>query len=116
MKKALIICAAGMSSSMIAKKVTDFFADKDLPIELDSTTVSNAPGIIAKDKFDLYLVSPQAKMSYDNLKKEVEKTGKAIQNIPPKAYVPTDDGILELSKQVFTYFKPQLQAEKNGGQ
>ncbi|SPX05252.1 PTS system cellobiose-specific transporter subunit IIB [Enterococcus faecium] len=29
MKKALIICAAGMSSSMMASKTTDFFKQKE---------------------------------------------------------------------------------------
>lgn len=113
MKKALIICAAGMSSSMIAKKVTEFFENKNLPIELDATTISTAPGIIEKDKYDLYLVSPQAKMAFNNLEKDANKVGKPIESIPPQAYLPTNEGILELSKMVFTIFKPELQAEKN---
>ena len=34
MKKALIICAAGMSSSMMAKKTTDYFAETPEKCEL----------------------------------------------------------------------------------
>lgn len=111
MKKALIICAAGMSSSMIARKVTEFFKEKNLPIELDATTVSNAPSIMDKGEFDLFLVSPQAKMSFEPLQRHAEKIGKPIQNIPPQSYIPTEDSIKSLAKQVFTEFKPALQKE-----
>lgn len=112
MKKVLIICAAGMSSSLIAKKTTDFFAEKNIPIELDATTVSKAPQLIERDEFDFYLVSPQAKMSYDKLAKDAERIGKPIDNIPPTSYIPTEAGITNIAKQVFTQLKPQLQAEK----
>lgn len=112
MKKVLIICAAGMSSSLIAKKTTDFFKEKNVPIELDATTVSKAPQLIQRDEFDFYLVSPQAKMSYETLAKEAQKAGKPIDNIPPQSYIPTEAGITSLAKQVFTQMKPLLQSEK----
>ena len=78
MKKVLIICEGGMSSSLIAKKTTDFFKTKNVPIELDATTVSKAPQLIQRGDFDFYLVSPQAKMSYEGLAKEAEKMGLPI--------------------------------------
>lgn len=112
MKKVLIICAAGMSSSLIAKKTTDFFKEKNVPIELDATTVSKAPSMMARDEFDFYLVSPQAKMSYEGLAKEAAKINKPIDNIPPTSYIPTEAGITNIAKQVFTQLKAQLQAEK----
>ncbi len=40
MKKALIICAAGMSSSMMAKKTTDYFKNKNIDIEVDAITAT----------------------------------------------------------------------------
>lgn len=111
-KKALIICAAGMSSSLIAKKVTEFFEGKNLPIELDATTVSLASGIIDRDEFDLYLLSPQAKMNYDKLKAQTDSKGKKLENIPPTSYVPTETGITSLAKQVFIEFRDELKASK----
>lgn len=100
MKKALIICAGGMSSSMIAKKTTDYLQSNGKDIELDATTAAQGADIIAEDKFDLYLISPQTKMYYDNLKKSADKTGKPIVNIPPQAYVPIPMGIEKMAKVV----------------
>ncbi|EOT25673.1 PTS cellobiose transporter subunit IIB [Enterococcus saccharolyticus] len=97
MKKALIICAGGMSSSVIAKKTTEFFASKGKEIELDATSASQGASTISKDEYDLYLVSPQTKMYFDNLKKAADKTNKPIVNIPPQAYVPIPMGIQKLA-------------------
>lgn len=114
MKKALIICNAGMSSSLMAKKATDFFKAKDVPIELDATTVSKSQEFFKKGEFDLYLVSPQIKMYYDQIAKEADAANKLVANIPPQAYIPTEDGVSNLAKLTFTELKPLLQAEKNG--
>lgn len=100
MKKALIICAGGMSSSMIAKKTTDYLQSEGKEIELDATSASQGADMIENDKFDLYLVSPQTKMYFDNLKKAAEKKGKPIVNIPPQAYVPIPMGIEKMAKLV----------------
>lgn len=100
MKKALIICAAGMSSSMIAKKTTDYLQSEGKEIKLDATTATQGADIIEEDKFDLYLVSPQTKMYYDDLKKIADKAGKPLVNIPPQAYVPIPMGIEKMAKLV----------------
>lgn len=100
MKKALIICAGGMSSSMIAKKTTDLLQSKGKEIELDATSATQGSKMIEKDQFDLYLVSPQTKMYFDNLKKSADKTGKPIINIPPQAYIPIPMSTEKMAKLV----------------
>lgn len=100
MKRALIICAGGMSSSLIAKKTTDYLQSKGQEIELDATSATQGAKTIDKDQFDLYLVSPQTKMYFDNLKKAADKTGKPIVNIPPQAYIPIPMGIEKMAKLV----------------
>lgn len=100
MKKALIICAGGMSSSVIAKKTTEKLQADGHEIELDSTSASQGIKIIEKDTFDLYLVSPQTKMYFDNLEKSAKKQNKPIVNIPPQAYVPIDMGIEKMATLV----------------
>ncbi|MGX7358827.1 PTS cellobiose transporter subunit IIB [Dolosigranulum pigrum] len=100
MKKALIICAAGMSSSLIAKKTTKYFEEQGMDIELDAISTSQGNKTIEKDEFDLYLVSPQAKMYFDSLKKVADKKDKPIINIPPQAYVPIPMGIEKMAKLV----------------
>lgn len=93
MKKALIICAGGMSSSLIAKKTTDYFKELGKDIELDATSQSQGAKIIEKDEFDLYMVSPQTKMYFKNLEKLAAKKNKPIIIIPSQAYVPIPMGI-----------------------
>ena len=94
MKKALIICAGGMSSSVIAKKTTESLQGKGNEIQVDGANT------IAKDEYDLYLVSPQTKMYFDSLEKSAKKYNKPIVNIPPQAYVPIPMGIDKLSNVI----------------
>ena len=100
MKQALIICAGGMSSSVIAKKTTEYFKERGEEIELDATSASQGAATIAKDEYDLYLVSPQTKMYFANLEKAAIKYQRPIVNIPPQAYVPIPMGIEKLAAVV----------------
>jgi len=100
MKKVLIICAAGMSSSLMAKKTTEYFEENGKEIVLDSTTVSEGSKKIESGEFDLYLVSPQAKMNYKTLKATGDRIGKPVVNIPPQAYAPIPMGIEKLGNVI----------------
>lgn len=100
MENALIICAAGMSSSLVAKKASEYFEKNGKAIHVDATTISKAPDIIDQDKYDLYLISPQAKMTFDTMKQRADAVGKPITNIPPQAYVPIPMGIEKLAKLI----------------
>ncbi|GMA69014.1 PTS cellbiose transporter subunit IIC [Leuconostoc litchii] len=93
MKKALIICAAGMSSSMMAKKTTDYFKNKDIDIEVDAITATEGEEAIRSRNFDLYLISPQTTMYLDGFKKIGEEVGRPVVSIPFKAYIPIPTGI-----------------------
>ncbi|WP_233879499.1 PTS cellobiose transporter subunit IIB [Virgibacillus halodenitrificans] len=104
MKKVLIICAAGMSSSLMAKKTTEYFKSKEKNIEVDFTTVSEGGKMIGSGKFDMYLVSPQAKMHYKNLKEAGERVEKPVVNIPPQAYVPIPMGVEKLGNLILAEF------------
>lgn len=96
MKKALIICAGGMSSSLLAKKVTEYLKGKDHDVEVDAVSASEGGKKIENSDFALFLVSPQTKMYYQNLKKAGDRIGKPVVNIPPQAYVPIPMGIEKL--------------------
>lgn len=100
LKKVLIICAAGMSSSLIAKKGTNYLITEGFSVQVDAISASEGIATIAKDEYDLYLVSPQTKMHFDNLKKSADKYRKLIVNIPPQAYIPIPIGIEKLAKLI----------------
>ncbi|MCH3669295.1 PTS cellobiose transporter subunit IIB, partial [Enterococcus faecium] len=75
MKKALIICAAGMSSSMMASKTTDFFKQKREEVLVDAVSATEGDNMIKNSDFDLFLISPQTTMFLDKFKKLGESVG-----------------------------------------
>ena len=100
MKKALIICAAGMSSSMMASKTTDFFKQKGEEILVDAVSATEGDNMIKNSDFDLFLISPQTTMFLDKFKKLGESVGKPVVNIPFQAYVPIPTGIQKLAEVI----------------
>jgi len=102
MEKALIICAGGMSSSVIAQKATDYLQDNGENIEVEATSASESSDIIEKDEYDLYMVSPQTKMHFNNINKVAEKYDKPVVNIPPQAYVPIPMGTEKMADLILT--------------
>ena len=93
MAKALIICAAGMSSSLMAKKTTEFLKGKGKDIVVDAISATEGGKAIAAADFDLYLVSPQTKMYF----KQFEEAG---SKAPPQAYIPIPMGIEKMANLI----------------
>ena len=100
MAKALIICAAGMSSSLMAKKTTEFFKSKGDDIEVDAISATEGGKAIAAAEFDLYLISSQTKMYYKQFEEAAAKVGKPIAQIPPQAYIPIPMGIEKMANLI----------------
>ncbi|NTM62336.1 PTS cellobiose transporter subunit IIB [Enterococcus faecium] len=100
MKKALIICAAGMSSSMMASKTTDFFKQKGEEILVDAVSATEGDNMIKNSDFDLFLISPQTTMFLDKFKKLGESVGKPVVSITFQAYVPIPTGIQKLAEVI----------------
>lgn len=97
MKKALIICAAGMSSSLMAKKVTEYFAAKGVEIELDAVSATEGNKMIKDSDFSLFLISPQTMMHLAQFKKLGDEVGKPVVSIPFPSYIPIPSGIEQLA-------------------
>lgn len=100
MKRALIICAAGMSSSLMAKKVTEYFASQNKEILVDAVSATEGGNMIKNSDFSLFLVSPQTMMMFDKLKKLGEEVSKPVVSIPFPAYIPIQSGIEQLAKLI----------------
>lgn len=103
MKNAIIMCAAGMSSSLMAKKTTDFLKSKGYDIQIDATIAATGSKLIEDKKYDLYMISPQAKMYFDRLKIIADKVDRPIVKIPIQAYAPIPSGIEKLANLVLEY-------------
>lgn len=102
MKKALIICAAGMSSSLMAKKTTQYLNEKGHEIEVDAVSANEGNKMIESSDFDLFLISPQTKMHYNKFKELGDRVGKPVVNIPPQAYIPIPMGIQKMADLILS--------------
>lgn len=100
MAKALIICAAGMSSSLMAKKTTEFLKGKGHDIEVDAVSETEGGKAIAAAEYDLYLISPQTKMYFKQFEEAGAKVGKPIVQIPSQAYIPIPMGIEKMANLI----------------
>ena len=100
MKKALIICAAGMSSSMMASKTTAYLSELGKDIVIDALSVTEGQKMIESSDFDLFLVSPQTRMYLKKFEEMGAKVNKPVIAIPPQAYVPIPSGIQKLAECV----------------
>ena len=100
MKKTLIICAAGMSSSVMAQKTTDYFKSKDIDIIVDATTATEGNKAIETSDFDLFIISPQTKMYFKQFAEAGKRVGKPVVEIPFPAYIPIPMGIEKMAKLV----------------
>jgi len=100
MKKALIICAAGMSSSMMASKTTEYFKGKGEDVFVDAVSATEGDNQIKTSDFDLFLISPQTTMYLDKFVKLGKTVGKPVVSIPFQAYVPIPTGIQKLAELI----------------
>lgn len=100
MKKALIICVAGMSSSMMAAKTTAWLKERGEDIMIDAVGVSEGKRMIESSDFVLFLISPQTKMYFEQLKEAGARVSKPVVLIPPQAYIPIPSGIQNLGEFV----------------
>ena len=100
MTRALVICAGGMSSSLIAKKTAEHLNQQGFAIEMDAVGVPEGKKLIQDAVYDLYLVSPQTKMHFQQLADEGAKVGRLVVQIPPQAYIPIPMGIEKMAALV----------------
>ena len=100
MATALIICASGMSSSLMAKKVTEFLQKEGKDITVDAISANEGGKAIEQAKFDLFLISPQTRMYFKQFSELGEKAGRPVVQIPPQAYIPIPMGIEKMAALV----------------
>lgn len=57
MKKVLLVCANGMSSGMLVKKMQKYAAESNLDVDISAVSIANAPATIGNA--DVVLLGPQ---------------------------------------------------------
>lgn len=81
--KIMMICNAGASSSLVAKKIKDYADSIGKKITSEAMSSEMAKNEIKKDKFDVILIGPQIKFMHSTFAK---LTNKPVINMPPQMY------------------------------
>ena len=100
MKKVMLLCNAGMSSSMMAKKASEYLEKNGYDIHVDSTTTADAEDVFANPEYDMILVSPQVRMFFDEFSQKAAENGKEIAQVGFDAYSPTSTGVSKMAKLI----------------
>lgn len=86
MKKVYLFCAAGMSTSMLAKKMQESADQYKLPIEVSAHPHNQLVEIVKRDNPDCILLGPQVKYLLDETKQLVAEFNKPVDVISANDY------------------------------
>jgi PTS system cellobiose-specific IIB component len=83
----LMVCAMGMSSSLIEQKVAEVAASKGVNMELKAVDIPAVGRLnFEKDPVDMVLIAPQARFKIRSVTKAAEPFGVVVVNMDPVAY------------------------------
>ncbi|CCN69580.1 PTS sugar transporter subunit IIB [Vibrio nigripulchritudo] len=84
MKRILLCCSAGMSTSMLVKKMQEAADKQGLECKIDALSVSAFEDAVSN--YDVCLLGPQVRFQLEEMKKVTDRIGINIAAIPPQAY------------------------------
>lgn len=79
MKKILLLCSAGMSTSFLVKKMTDYAKQNSIDVEIEAVPVAESSNYVGK--VDIVLLGPQVKYLYEKTKEEFSPTPVSVINM-----------------------------------
>lgn len=84
MKKILLCCSAGMSTSMLVQRMTKAAEARGIDCQIEAQAVTAFEDAI--QSFDVCLLGPQVRFQLEELRKTASLYGKPIDAISPMAY------------------------------
>lgn len=82
--KVFLCCSAGMSTSMLVKKMREAADKKNIECTINAYSISEFEASLAEN--DVCLVAPQVKFQFEEFKKRAEDNGKACGLIDMMSY------------------------------
>jgi len=79
MKKILLLCSAGMSTSMVVKKMRESAAKKGVEVHIEAQPVEAFHDNL--EEYDLFLLGPQIRFKKDELQKMADSVSKKVEVI-----------------------------------
>jgi len=84
MKKILLCCSSGMSTSMMVNKMRTVAKENNVPVEVDAVGLDKFSEAVKV--YDVILLGPQVKFKLDEFKGIAEKYGKKVAVIDSVIY------------------------------
>jgi cellobiose PTS system EIIB component len=82
--KIILVCSAGMSTSMLVKKMRDAATERNLEVEIDAVAESQLTNHI--EETDVILIGPQVRYLEKKIRSSVEPKGIKVDIIDQMAY------------------------------
>lgn len=97
MKKIVLLCSAGMSTSLLVKKMREIAETEKYDVQVEAYSVSEA-SVKAADA-DLVLLGPQVRFNLSSIQKKLP--GKPVDVIDMRAYGNMDgDAVMKQAKEI----------------
>lgn len=77
----MLVCSAGMSTSLLVTKMQKAAAEKDIDADIFAVSASDADNNLANKNVDVLLLGPQVRFMKDDFAKRVEPKGIALDVI-----------------------------------
>ena len=84
MKRILLACSSGMSTSLLVKKMEETAQEKGIEVEIWAVAQDKAPSDM--EKADVLLIGPQMRFMKKKFSKVAEEVGIPLDVIDPVAY------------------------------
>lgn len=84
MKKILLCCSSGMSTSMLVNKMRSVATENNVPVEIDAVGLDKFQEAVKV--YDVVLLGPQVKFKLDEFREIADKHGKKVEVIDSVIY------------------------------
>lgn len=84
MKKILLLCSAGMSTSIVVKKMKEAAETKNIEAQIEAVGLEEFHTKLSD--YDVFLLGPQVRFKRDELNKVAQEVGKKVEVINSMDY------------------------------
>lgn len=84
MKKILLLCSAGMSTSIVVKKMKEAATAKDISAHIEAVGLEEFHTKLSE--YDVFLLGPQVRFKRDELNETAKEIGKRVEVINSMDY------------------------------
>lgn len=100
-KQIMLVCAAGMSTSLMVNKMQKAAGERGLAATIFAVPVSEAEDYLSEKKVDVLLLGPQVRYLLEDLQEKLASKGIPVDVIPMTDYgMMKGDKVLDLAESL----------------